>query len=185
MPGEFSDMLLLVKRNTCLILLFTIGFINALAQVESCVGLAGTYATRQTLTGIGLNSQFLFTEKFALTPELNMNFPSRSAYANDMTGDVIKESYRTSVLALDANVFFAGRKKFESYFLMGVNIAWEKTTTEALTRVVRRNNEIGLNLGIGANVRMFDRFLPYVQAKYEGNTAQLVYSAGIRYQYNK
>ena len=166
-----------MNRNLLLVLFLSILYFPSFAQDR--IGGALTYGRSNELIGVALGGQFFLNEKWGISPELNINFPKHNSVYN--------RTYSTWSLACDLIRYHVKKDKFEFYSLIGINLtSYKETSIYANNQAsVSKGAWPGLNFGLGANFNASGNFVPFLQAKLETNTRQLVLHGGIRFTLRK
>lgn len=146
---------------------------STLAQVR--VGPFLAYGKQLDLWGLGAYSEILVNERLSISPVFTHFFP-----------EDLDNTPRRTVWELNGNInYYVIRGEIGYlYGLAGLNYTHFKIRTKtALTDIVEKDGNVGLNMGLGTMVRVNDLFLPFVEGKYTaGGYSQFSLNFGVRFQ---
>ena len=122
--------------------------------------------------GLGINGEFIISEKVGISPNLLFYFPKKNG------------PYKTSFWELNGNVnyYFLNDQPVSVYGLAGLNITNVKVKYDAFgSDYSNSDSEFGLNLGLGANFHV-GNILPFAELKYTiSDFDQLVFMMGVKF----
>lgn len=122
--------------------------------------------------GLGVNAEYLFNEKMGVAPKLFFYFPE----------DVPGAKLSFWELNADFHYYFLSEDIVSIYGLAGLNFLFGKINYDNdLLLDDRTNNDVGLNLGIGANIHV-GTVIPFAELKYvAGDADQAVIFLGVKF----
>ena len=154
---------------------FITGLISTVAVGQVRVGPFLAYGAELGLWGLGAHSEMLLSDKVTVSAVFTQYFP-----------EDFDDIPRRTVWELNANMnyYVIGGDVGYLYGLAGVNFTHFKVKTRtALTEVVEKDLNAGLNVGIGTMVRISDVILPFAEGKYTvGGYSQLSFLFGVKFQ---
>lgn len=147
------------------ILILIFGLLAASAvTAQSRIGGGLVYGTEIEELGINLNGEFFLKNSLAISPEFNYFFVEGDGSFWTLNGDGHFYLNRSSQASL--------------YALAGLNLATRSFGDNS-------NTELGVNLGLGANLELGGSVTPFAQFKYIfSEFDQAVLSFGIRFDLN-
>lgn len=145
--------------------------------------------------GLTAGGIYKINENLSIAAFYFLSFPHKTKYT-DEDNYKIKTSVNTSMFDADAHYIFMPAEKIDIYGIAGLNILFSslKNKNEVSDKgeeIYReRDNALGVNLGIGADIYLTDKYSLFCDAKYIiGKYDQLKIDAGIlinlKYKANK
>jgi opacity protein-like surface antigen len=129
------------------------------------------------LLGLSFKGIYKVNVPLNISPSFTILFPH---ITNDPTGKTVVSSM---MFDINGHYVFHSLEKFEFYGLAGLDIllAKKKNTPTGSSSDTESDNALGLNLGVGANMKLTDQFDLYGEAKYVFNNKynQFMVNAGI------
>jgi opacity protein-like surface antigen len=158
----------IMKKSALMILvLVVIGTTSAFSQWQFGGGLAlGTKSSGDGDPGFGINARadYAIDEQWAISPNFALWFPSVDGYSITMWQ-----------LNADAHYIFSGDESLNFYGIGGLNYSyWKFDFDGGESFFDYDDNEIGLNLGVGANMNMF-----FGELKYDTAFEQIAITVGV------
>jgi outer membrane immunogenic protein len=155
-------------------LLAVISIIFSVAsQAQIRVGGFLGFGSEVEQAGIGINGEFVLSEKVAISPNLLFYFPKKNG------------NIKTSFWELNGNLnyYFLNSEPVSVYGIAGLNVTSIKVKYDdnAFFDNDYSDSEVGLNLGIGANFTV-GNVLPFSELKYTvSDFDQLVFILGVKF----
>ena len=134
------------------------------------IGVGIAYGSEIDAAGVGVNALFpTENDKLIISPNFFFYFPD--------------DPFNFWEANADVNYVFS-KSSATVYGIIGLNVARfgrDQVEFSSLTIEESASTEVGLNLGLGADLNLEGSFIPFVQAKYVfSDFDQLVLSAGVR-----
>jgi outer membrane immunogenic protein len=159
-------------KKLSLISMFSLAFAAASFAQTRVGGMVG-YGSDINQWGLGANAEFLFNDgRMAIAPKIMFFFPEKTAG--------IKYAYWE--IDGDFHYYFVADGPVGLYGIGGLNLTTIKVkTSSAFTDGYdNSNSELGVNLGLGMNVRA-GSVMPFAEVKYiAGKASQAVVFAGLK-----
>lgn len=167
-----------MKKNVFILLLILAGAFasNNLMAQENRVGFLIAFASGDIdETGIGAVGEFKIASKWSLAPQLIFYFPD--------DGNGVDVSFLE--FNANANYYFFSQNVFELYGLGGLNFARLKVDFDNSQLEDQTDTEVGLNLGIGSNFQIGEKFVPFAELRFTlGEYDQTVLNLGMKFNLN-
>jgi outer membrane immunogenic protein len=143
---------------------------SAVAQTK--VGAFLGYGTEVEQLGIGGIAEFALNDRWAISPSLLFYFPEKN-------GNVKASFFEFNA---NANYYFLSQNSVNLYGLGGINYFRVKVkntdTDDSVT-----GDEVGVNLGIGANFNTSSNIIPFGEIKFVlGDADQLALFFGVKFK---
>ena len=158
-----------VMKKLLLLGIFIVGALNAQAQAR--IGGNLVYGTEIEDLGIGVNGEFFIQDNLAVAPGFNYYF------ADDPV----------TFWEFNANVhyYFSESNAISVYALGGLNLAHIAIDFDSPFIDDRDDNELGVNLGIGANFDIQSSVTPFADFRFVlSDYDQAVFTFGLRFDLN-
>lgn len=155
-----------MKKALLLFLLVAAGAITTYGQ--SRIGGNIAYGTEIEELGIGINGEFFLKSNLAIAPGFNYYF--------------VEDPVNFWELNANVNYYFSESGSVAVYVLGGLNLAHIGFDGSDFGVPDRSDNELGVNIGVGANFDVGGSVVPFAQFRYVlGDFDQAVFSFGVRF----
>ena len=147
--------------------------ISAASFAQARIGGMLGYGSETEQWGLGVNGEFFFHERMAITPSLFFYFPE--------THGGFKFSYWEA--NGDFHYYFLSQDVVSLYGLAGLNLTTAKVRRDNnfIDGGESSNSEAGINLGFGANLKL-GSIIPFGELKYvAGDIDQAVLFVGLKF----
>jgi outer membrane immunogenic protein len=165
---------MLIRMKKQILMMALVGFLFAAntAVAQTKVGAFFGYGTEVEQLGIGGIGEFSLNSKWAISPSLLFYFPEKNGN--------IKVSYFE--FNANANYFFLAQNSVNLYGLAGINYFRGKVKNTDTDDSVS-GDEVGVNIGIGANFNTKSNIVPFGEMKFVlGDADQLALFFGIKFK---
>jgi outer membrane protein X len=152
--------------------------VSAFAQKEVRLGAFLGYGSEVDRGALGMLGEFMLNEKMSITPSLAFYFPQND---NDVR-------YTAWEVNGNFNYYFYDEPSLNIYGLGGFNIISEKVKWDdhpVFGNTETSDSGVGLNLGIGCNIKVNEQVLPFGELKFTvGEVNQVFLSFGAKFRLN-
>lgn len=164
-----------MKKYIVFTAVFTLIGFQSIAQINRSGGVFLGYSTDINKIGIGVNAEFPVMEKLSIAPSFFYYFPEKE--------DGVSLNFLE--FNANANYYFFQNEGISVYALGGLNLTRTSVSFEGSNffggGFSPSSNNVGLNLGAGANFIVSEKLSPFAEVKYVASTfGRLVIFGGVK-----